>query len=197
MHVLLLLAVGPLGLGHEWGVQLWNLLFLAQNFVLFRRRTGQPGPVQTIRGNRVAQALLVVALVMPAFQPIGGWDIWPSWAVYSTRGGWTTVLVHHEDVEHLPASVRPFVGEPPPLSDWRPIDVDAWSIRDLHCPVYPQPRFRLGIAAALSRHARIQVERRTAPTRITGATSSTTIDVSNGKLPDAIEHEFWLNTTPR
>ncbi len=51
-------------------------------------------------------------------------------------------------LERFAATHPDFVREPPPLSDWHPIDVDAWSLSELHCPVYPQPRFRLVVAAA-------------------------------------------------
>lgn len=199
MHLSLLLAVGPFGLGHEWAVQLWNLLFLAQNFLLFGRGSAAPSTEREAStvADRLGLCLLLSALAMPAFQPWGYWDIWPSWAVYSARGGWTTTFVHHDDIEKLPNAVRPFVGEPPPLSDWHPIDVDAWSIRELHCPVYPQPRFRLAVAATLSRYARIQVERRTRPNRWSGGTLSTTLDVSDGQLPIEVEREFWLNAKSR
>jgi len=37
MHTAILLAVGPLGLCHEAGVQIWNGLFIIQNIILFRR----------------------------------------------------------------------------------------------------------------------------------------------------------------
>ena len=143
------------------------------------------------------KGLLAIVIVMPALQPWGYWDIWPSWAVYSARGGWTTSFVHHDDLEKLPPAVRHFVGPPPPLSDWHPIDVDAWSLRELHCPVYPQSRFRLAVAAALSRSARIRVERRSAPDRFSGATTVETIDVVDGRLPPEVAARFWLNTTPR
>ncbi|HVJ84504.1 MAG TPA: MauE/DoxX family redox-associated membrane protein [Caulifigura sp.] len=209
MHVLLLLAVGPLGLGHEWGVQVWNVLFIVQNVLLFRSRKvvastelpvldTSPG---LCRGGRLLDravgTLLVMALVMPAFQPWGDWDVWPSWAVYSTRGGWTTCFVHQDDVAKLPSAAQKHVGDPPPLSDWRPIDVDAWSLAVLRCPVYPQSRFRLGVARALSQHATIRVERRTAPDRRTGESRMEVIEVTSGQLPADVERSFWLNTQPR
>jgi hypothetical protein len=204
MHLFLLIAVGPLGLRHELGVQLWNGLFVIQNVMLFgRQAVASMTPANdevTARSraiDRLMSGLLAVVIVMPAFQPWGYWDVWPSWAVYSTRGGWTTSFVHHHDIANLPATAQRFVGEPPPLSDWHPIDIDAWSLSELYCPVYPQPRFRLAVAAALSRSVRIRVERRSAPDRFSGATTLETIDVEEGRLPREVAAQFWLNTTPR
>ncbi|QDT56472.1 hypothetical protein Pan44_45260 [Caulifigura coniformis] len=204
MHALLLLAVGPLGLGHESGVQIWNVLFIVQNLLLFRgvpwtaEVTGprDSTPADRSSGDRIVAAMLAGVVVMPAFQPWGYWDVWPSWAVYSARGGWTTILVHHDEVDRLPEEARRYVGEAAPLSDWHPVDVDAWSLAELHCPVYPQPRFRLALAAALSRTARIQVERRSPPDRRTGQSRSETLEVSGGRLSPELEAAFWLNTRP-
>jgi hypothetical protein len=227
MHAALLLAVGPLGLRHEVGVQIWNVLFIVQNIILFRRAAADEKPGFSLQrqspaalnveatsaeagllnmsltrpprslGDRAAASLLLVVLLIPAFQPWNLWDVWPSWAVYSTRGGWTTIFVHHDDVDLLPVAARRFVREPPPLSDWHPVDIDAWSLAELHCPVYPQSRFRLGVAAALSEVARIRVERRSPPNRWTGTTTVETIDATGGALPEEVEREFWLNVRPR
>jgi len=204
MHVVLLLAVGPLGLRHEAGVQIWNGLFLVQNVLLFGRSSSASVAIvdanvapASSRFDRAMRGLLGFVVVMPALQPWGYWDVWPSWAVYSARGGWTTSYVHHDDIGNLPPDARPFVGEPAPLSDWHPVDVDAWSLSALRCPVYPQARFRLSVAAALSRTARIQVERRSAPDRFTGMTRIETFEVADGTLPEQVADEFWLNTVPR
>ncbi len=201
MHALLLLAVGPLGLQHEPGVQIWNLLFIAQNVLLFAgpKQAASPEPAETAgpAPGLFREAGILVVLALPGLQPWGYWDVWPSWAVYSTRGGWTTSFIHRDDLQKLPPDVAPFLGEPPPLSDWHPIDIDAWSLKVLHCPVYPQPRFRLAVAAALSRHAPIRVERRSPPNRRTAATTLTTLELVDGKLPPEVAQEFWLNTTPR
>ncbi|MCA9079417.1 MAG: hypothetical protein KDA58_02615 [Planctomycetaceae bacterium] len=37
MHGGLILALGPCGLNHEWGVLCWNVYFIAQNLLLFRQ----------------------------------------------------------------------------------------------------------------------------------------------------------------
>jgi hypothetical protein len=204
MHLLLLLAVGPLGLRHELGVQIWNGLFLAQNVLLFGQSkltmTTPPDDQALSRsrwGDRFMTGLLAIVMVMPAFQPWGYWDVWPSWAVYSARGGWTTILVHHDGIKRLPNAPQRFVGAPAPLSDWHPVDIDSWSLSELHCPVYPQSRFRLAVAAALSQSALIRVERRGPPHRFSGATTLETFDVAEGHLPPEIAAQFWLNTEPR
>jgi hypothetical protein len=207
MHVGLLLATGPLGLGHEPGVQIWNVLFLIQNVVLFAR----PAPLvadevhrqQSLNANqapwpdRFARAALGLALVPPALQPWNLWDVWPSWAVYSARGGWTTIFIHHDDVPKLPGSIQPLINEPPLLSDWHPVDIDRWSLAALHCPVYPQSRFRVGIARAISRWAPVRIELRSPPDRTTGESTVESFDLQSPQLPPELAKRFWLNTEAR
>ncbi|MBX3443093.1 MAG: hypothetical protein KF774_11865 [Planctomyces sp.] len=207
MHAALLLALGPLGLNHESGVLLWNVLFIGQNVLLFGRSgraaassdevpaAGDPAPG---RGRGLAAtAVLWLALVMPVGQSWGWWDVWPSWAVYSARAGWTTILVHADDVERLPESCRPFVQPAAPLSDWRPVNVDAWSLSTLHCPVYPQSRFRWAIAAVLAQRAEVRVETRSPPDRRTGASEFSAWEFSGPELPPDVEGRFLLNVRPR
>ena len=42
MHGALMLTLGPLGLGHEWGVFLWNVYFGVQAWLLFRGTPPEP-----------------------------------------------------------------------------------------------------------------------------------------------------------
>jgi hypothetical protein len=204
MHGLLLLAVGPLGLQHEAGVQLWNAVFIGQNLLLFGKTAGTGGVIVVrksqfaagaILAERMSVTLLMLAVTLPVLQAWNLWDVWPSWAVYSTRGGWTTIFVHDEDVEKLPEAAREFVGAAPILSEWRPVDIDAWSLKTLHCPVYPQARFRIGVAAALSAEARIRVDRRSPPGRFSGESKSDSFEFTGGRLPEEVTRQFWLNSS--
>jgi hypothetical protein len=97
-----------------------------------------------------ALVLAVVAICAPLLEPWGWWDHWPSWRVYSARPETVTVYVKEARVAELPEDVRGFIGPPAPLSEWRPLSFDAWSFAELRCPVYPQERFRLAAALAVT-----------------------------------------------
>jgi hypothetical protein len=202
MHGCLLIALGPFGLGHEWGVLLWNLVLVAQNVLLFLKgpsevRRGQLSPQASTSSRWTGTAVLLMAICPPALLPLGCWDVWPSWAVYSARGGSTAVLVHADDIPRVPVQARAHVRDAAPFSDWHAVDIDAWSRRVLHCPVNPDGRFRFGVAAALAPYGRVRIKRRSAPNRWTGASETATWDLADGRLPPEIRSMFWLNLEPR
>lgn len=152
MHGLLLLLLGPLGLDHHNGVLIWNAVWIAQNWVLF---SGAPATRAATRSARhcLANALAAVVILAPLLEPWGWWDHWPSWRLYSARPAVVTCFVRDSRVPDLPAAAQPYVGRAEPLSDWRPLSLEAWSFGELRCPIYPQERFRLAVILAVARAA--------------------------------------------
>jgi hypothetical protein len=156
MHVLLLLTLGPWGLDHRHGVLIWNLFFIAQNWLLFR-------PVRPLEGDEadnsasvsrrgqsgLATGIFGAAILCPFLQSWGWYDVWPSWAVYSSRPSQVTFMVAADRVGDLPSGLQKFVGPAEPLTEWRPVNLDAWSFAALNCPIYPEERFRIAVIRAL------------------------------------------------
>jgi len=201
LHVGLLVALGPWGLNHGWSVLLWNVLFLFQNPLLFGTKETETATSEPPRANWlrtvVAYGALGAGVLLPALQPWGLWDVWPSWAVYSTRGGWCTLLVRTEEVSQLPSAAQPYVRPPQPLADWSVIDVDAWSREALSCPVYPQSRFRIAIAAALSQSVPVRVELRRSLDHWTDDVVLTSWILEGGQIPAELKRRYWLNLRAR
>ncbi len=189
MHVLLLMTLGPWGKQQYPAVLVWNGYFIVQAVLLFggagrspigeNDREGERGDrakPQTWGGEagmvRTTAAKLLTASVclLPALSPWGYWDHWPSWAVYSERPAVVQMLVGTADVQRLPATLRPFVGPPEPLSDWRPVNLDRWSFATCWCPMYPQQRYRLAVISSLAAdcHLRLRVIIKSPPNRWTG-----------------------------
>jgi hypothetical protein len=170
MHGTLLIALGPLGLKHSWGVLIWNLFFAGQTWLLFRvvstkRRDDNAGSRAPQRlglisrsRNSVASGLILGAVLWPILEPFDGCDHWLAWAVYSARAGQLEILITSDE---------------PPLSG--PVDYDqvlrtidgvsgvyyrpnvaGWSLRDLGVPIYPQLRFQVAVGKDLKR--RFQLE---------------------------------------
>ena len=76
-------------LDQSWGVILWNLFFLAHEFVLFwPEPRGERLPAWTklrSAGWRAwpAALLILAAVTLPFGTRAGYWDVWPGWAVYA------------------------------------------------------------------------------------------------------------------
>ena len=199
MHVCLMLTLGPLGLGHEWGVFVWNAYFIVQNLLVFgtARPTGVPDvPIPSCPNTRLTRLAAIIACILPAYSLVGLWDWWPSWAVYSSRPAVVRLLVNESDLEKLPKSLRPHVGPPEPLSSWCEANLDAWSYDVCRCPMYPQARYRLAVVTAVvgkpNLEARIIV--RTSPDRRSGTRDE--FELEPLELRWRLQY-FRLNTSPR
>jgi hypothetical protein len=158
LHGLLLLSVGPLGLGHETGVLIWNVYFIGQNVLLFHGPTTgldavAVGSAPYPSFQRAAIGLTIVAVAAPALNPLGAWDNWPSWSVYSAHPAIVRVYIDDAEVPKLPGGLQALVGPPEPLQTWRHVALDQWSFRERSVPPYPQERWKLALAATLAKRS--------------------------------------------
>ncbi|WP_166829932.1 MauE/DoxX family redox-associated membrane protein [Thalassoroseus pseudoceratinae] len=206
MHGTLIALVGPFGLQHEWGVLLWNVFFIGQNALLYPRRTGDAFGHQFIKELRprefVASIPIVTALVLPLTSLRGWFDEWPSWAVYTGRAEQVRVEIREDVRESIPKDLPisdASTGDTLDFQPWRSVNLGRWSLETLETPIYPQSRFRLAVAAAISERLPdefgIRVTVRSATDRKSGARWTETY---RGR--EAIEQlldRFWLNTQAR
>ena len=155
MHGALMLTLGPLGLGHEWGVFLWNVYFGIQAWLLFRgtpadssldHSTLKTSGLTCARTWFVRTSACFICL-LPALSLAGYWDWWPSWAVYSSRPAMVRVHVGAPFSPNLPPWAQSFGVERPPATRWT-VEIDEWSYETCWCPMYPQERYRLAVAAS-------------------------------------------------
>lgn len=167
-HVLLILALSPWGLNHNWGVLIWNVYFLCQNVILFGPRwrkpsTGEQGADieahletdinstndQLTLTATLARLVLLAAVVLPMLEWLNLFDVWPSWGLYATRPAQMKVFVSEQGMGKLPKSVTPFLGEPRFVDNYRQLRIDRWALEAVDAPVYPANRFRLGLIHSL------------------------------------------------
>lgn len=200
MHAMFVLALGPLGLDHYGGVLAWNVVWIAQNVVLFspQAATGS-SPAAGRRRYRAATLLAVFVIAAPLLEPWGLWDHWPSWRLYSARPARITVFIEAGTVVDLPREIQPFVGPPEPLTDWCPLHLEAWSFAALRCPMYPQQRFELAVIAAVVRRARLDegilVVVETPPDRLTGRRER--FELHGRRAIEDACGQYWVNVRSR
>lgn len=160
MHVGLLLALGPLGHGHQPGVLLWNLFFIIQNGLLFWNTKGQDQathsseqfrlPRNQITGNQMAWLVVASAMAWPSLESFGLCDHWPAWAVYAAKPERVTLFIDEGDAHRLPEALQRYVDAQISFGDSFRLKLDRWSLDTLRAPIYPQDRFHVGVTLALA-----------------------------------------------
>ena len=171
MHLALLAALGPFGLNHSLGVLLWNVFFIAQNWLLFREAAASHPPSGEIvlvqvrswlrdlviwprsRLNRLALGVVVAAMAWPVLEPFGYCDHWLAWAVYSARNDLFEISLSGEtNLSGLPVSLHRNVvilhGDEGVVERGGFVLAD-WSLDSLDAPIYPQNRFHVGVWLAV------------------------------------------------
>jgi hypothetical protein len=209
MHLLLLAALGPWGENSRPGVLFWNVYFILQNAILFGLAGELPaadsGADVLSSGNRsewsrwAVRCLVAFVILFPLTEPFGLCDVWPGWAVYATGPERLRVFVKAADRDHLPASIRHYLQEPRFEDDLCLVRIDRWSLDACRAPLYPQNRFRLGVALAIADKGAlgdtILVELDGAANRFTGERTSRQL---KGRAAIVGElNGYWLNGFPR
>ncbi len=200
LHVGLILALGPTGLGHRPGVLLWNVAFIGHDWLLFGARpsgaskitrsvsAGVTSPTFVTSSLTLRVTFIGFACVWPITARWGLCDHWLAWSVYSTRIERVSVTLTDEGVRRLPESARRLVVD---SELW----LDRWSLTALDVPVYPQLRFQLGVVEGLRQRC--------------GADNVVEVNVRHSfqdggiferlsvEQIDERRREFWINTQPR
>jgi len=141
LHGTLLLALGPLGLGHHPAVSVWNVCFLCLIPGVFSGPVKNSPSWQTGQRRRFRAATLFVWL-FPLSGLFGIADNWPAWQLYSTRPETWTLRIRQADIHYLENDIQQHVSEPAPLDDWVVVRLDRWSLAETDSPLYPQGRFQ-------------------------------------------------------
>jgi hypothetical protein len=214
-HLLLLVLLGPFGLGHKPAVLVWNVYFIAQDLLLFggRREGEAPAEPERVesrelraesrtaaprRNSLAAPAILGAVVLLPLLEPLGWFDHWPAWGLYAPKASRVVVQVRRSAAERLPKSLRRHLRAESEASPWLRLRIADWSLAALDAPIYPQARFQLGVAEAVVRRYRLarsaQIHLFTAADRQTGKRESETLVGLRG-VENAAEW-FWLNVHP-
>ncbi len=217
LHLALIAVLGPLGLNHRPGVLIWNGQFAVQAFLLFvvtqaadhEADLNAKGPrrIWFVHGlyrirESLCIAIVVLVSIMPCSERFGIWDHWPSWALYAPHSSRVRVEIASSSVEHLPATLAAMVSTSASDEEsvvWLPVPIDAWSLKTLDTPIYPQSRFQLGVAQYLASEINSEFQIRITifgtADRFSGQRKTSTLegDEQTAKASEL----FWLNSKPR
>lgn len=143
---LMLIAILGLGLRHHWGVLIWNGLFIAMVWILFREKYEQMGD------RKWSHYLCWCILCLPILEPVGLIDHWPAWQLYAPRNSRAVLQIATPSgmvLQKVPHNLKQHI-QGDAASPYRYVDLDAWSLASLGVPIYPQDRFQLGVALAVA-----------------------------------------------
>lgn len=186
LHVGLLLALGPLGLGHRPGVLLWNVAFIGHDWLLFGRQSNR-----SCEGVRRSLSLALrvgvfwLACLWPITERWGLCDRWLAWSVYVARSERVRVTLTEDAVRRLPESARRCVAD-------SELPLDRWSLTALDVPIYPQLRFQLGVVEWLRQ--RCGEENLVEVIVQQGGSGIERLTVEQF---DERRREFWISSQPR
>lgn len=183
MHVSLLALLGPWGLGHSWGVLLWNVFFLVQNVWLFGARS--PASVMPVTRSRFPWATRIViscACLWPSAYPWGLCDAWLAWAVYAPSF----------------RSVEITLGPSPTATSSDAVSLGRWSLETLGVPTYPSARFSVGVARWLAetQPREVTVFERIRPSRWQRDWNLRSMSSGQTEI-EALGRSFLFNSQPR
>ena len=205
LHVILLLILGPLGLRHKPGVLIWNLYFIVQAIVLFTIPSTEPraAPVKSrprlLPRESVILCIVWAIVLLPIAEFWGRFDHWPAWGLYSPRNSRVSLYVHRVATDQLPDVLHTYLADAPPDQLWQKLQIDRWSLSELSVPIYPQDRFHVGVALAVTKRydldRSIRVVWQSTSARISGARETETWS-GIGQLQLKAE-QFRINALPR
>ena len=135
MHLSLMLALGPLGLNHHWGVILWNACFLCIMPLTFLRKPQPSG----VRLNETWPGLCLLVFSLSGL--VGIADNWPSWQLYSSRPETWELWLETSAADQLPPTLKPYLATGTITGDWAVLKLDRWSLAATGAPIYPEDRF--------------------------------------------------------
>ena len=219
MHLSLLAILGPWGLNHSRGVLLWNLMLIAQAYLLMwckpnlnDRSANEPDvekvPISTVQGCNgtmdkkrtvtlwLVRTVVVVTILSPLFERSGYWDHWTSWSLYSPHTSRAEIELHRSVIGDSDSQLTRFLEEDKDGDGWHRLSLESWSLSDRFVPVYPQSRYQLALAHQLclanEYETEIRVKMRGVADRWTGQRSEIRL-IGRQQIAQAC-NDFWLNT---
>lgn len=213
MHLSLLILLGPWGLNHSRGVLLWNLMLIAQAYLLFwvrpciqpistESRDADHGESQNSRGLirsgivLFVKLLILLAIFCPFLERTGYWDHWTSWSLYSPHTSRAEIELHRSVSSSLDSGLTKFLEDDEDNDGWQRLSLESLSLSSRLVPIYPQARYQLAIANQIclsnGLDSEVRVKLKGVADRWTGKRSENRL-IGKQQIQDACQ-EFWLNT---
>lgn len=152
LHAFIMLCIGPWGLDFNSVVWPWNFAMPAAVILLFWRTSGPTiGGVFT-RGNLYNKLVILLFLVMPAFNLIGMWDSFLSASLYTGNTKRAVIYMDERASEAMPPGIQAHI-RPSDRSDAQILSTFDWAFDEINAPPFPEERVFKNIQREVCRHA--------------------------------------------
>lgn len=147
MHLSLLAALGPFGLGHHPAVLLWNLHLLL--LVPLLALTAPACRLNPHSVSAAVRAYLPAALhwLFALSGLFGIADNWPSWQLYSSRPESWQLWIRRDQAARLPDNLQPWLSRTV-VDGWQPLSLERLSFAATSSPLVPEDRFQAAVIEA-------------------------------------------------
>jgi hypothetical protein len=147
MHLSLLAALGPFGLGHHPAVLLWNLHLLL--LVPLLALTAPACRLYPHSVSAAVRAYLPAALhwLFALSGLFGIADNWPSWQLYSSRPESWQLWIRRDQAARLPDNLQPWLSRTV-VDGWQPLSLERLSFAATSSPLVPEDRFQAAVIEA-------------------------------------------------
>jgi len=183
MHGILIATFSPLGLDHGASVMGWNVLFIAQAWVLFRGNRTLDVEQQSMLQKTAPWIAVSIAVLFPALNLFGYADNWPSWSVYSSRPTFVSGR---------------YTGGPSTTTTLAGPDMTPDSFSNRKVPPYPQVRWKLAILAGPYHELRYDFMAEVS-IEVRVSWWSTELQRIRFESPEELDlylEQYWINTEP-
>ncbi|AYB30484.1 MauE/DoxX family redox-associated membrane protein [Chryseolinea soli] len=152
-HLFILWYLSPLGIDQNYVVYPWNVAMMAGVVLLFWRNEETLFAFPKGKVWRAFQlSSLVLLFVLPLLNLAGRWDHYLSFSLYAGKTHHLFIAIEETEAKKLNGRYDNYVVALPGVAGGRIIGADAWSMNELHVPVYPETRIFNSIARQFCRH---------------------------------------------
>ena len=146
MHLLILGALGPLGVSYNSSVWPWNIMMMVLVPVLLWRDAPYVPDLLPLKRTFVTVGVLLAVGVLPALRIVHRWDTYLSFGMYVGNTPTGVVLITPEGVDKLPSDLRRHAVEGSPEGTHYEVSMHKWLLAELNSPPYPETRILLALA---------------------------------------------------
>ena len=152
-HLFILLYLGPLGINRNDVVYPWNVAMMAGVVLLFWRNEETLFVFPKAMVWRTFQlGSFVLLFGLPLLNLAGRWDHYLSFSLYAAKTHHLFIAIEETEAKKLNGRYDNYMVMLPGMGGGRIIGADAWSMAELHVPVYPETRIFDRIARQFCRH---------------------------------------------